>query len=159
MVQLTLVTVGSLKESYLREAAAEYKKRLSAFCKLTEIELKERKLSENPSEKEIEATLAAEGEEILLAIPPKAYKIALCVEGKRFSSPAFAEKLEEIFLRTGEVALIIGSSHGLSDQVKKAADLSLSVSDMTFPHQLFRVMLLEILYRSFQIQRGGKYHK
>ncbi|MBQ7173505.1 MAG: 23S rRNA (pseudouridine(1915)-N(3))-methyltransferase RlmH [Clostridia bacterium] len=159
MVQLTLIAVGSLKESYLREAAAEYKKRLSAFCKLTEIELKEHKLPEDPTEKEIASALSAEGKEILAAVPPKAYKIALCVEGKRFTSPAFAEKLGEIFARTGEVAFIIGSSHGLSEEVKQAADLSLSVSDMTFPHQLFRVMLLEILYRSFQIRRGGKYHK
>lgn len=159
MVQLTLIALGSLKESYLREAAAEYKKRLSAFCKFTEIELKEHKLSEDPTEKEIKAVLDAEAKEILSSIPPKAYKIALCIEGKHFSSPAFAKKLEEVFSHTGEVALIVGSSFGLSDEVKKAADLSLSVSDMTFPHQLFRVMLLEILYRSFQIQHGGKYHK
>ena len=159
MIQLTLVSVGNLKEPYLREAAAEYQKRLSAFCSFRGVQLKEQKLSDNPSEKEIASALAAEGKEILGALPPKAYKIALCVEGKAFSSPAFAEKLGEVFAKNGEVALVIGSSFGLSDEVKAACDLRLSVSDMTFPHQLMRVLLLEILYRSFQILRGGKYHK
>lgn len=159
MIQVTLISVGGLKEAYLREAAAEYKKRLSAFCKLEEVQLKEQKLPDDPSEKEIASALAAEGKEILGVLPPKAYKIALCVEGKGFSSPAFAEKLGEVFARTGEVALVIGSSFGLSDEVKQACDLRLSVSGMTFPHQLMRVLLLEILYRSFQILRGGKYHK
>ena len=159
MIQITLITVGSLKEPYLRDAAAEYKKRLSAFCRFEEVQFKEQKLPDDPSEKEIENALAGEAKEILSALPPKAYKIALCVEGKAFSSPAFAEKLEEVFARTSEVALVIGSSYGLSDEVKKACDLRLSVSDMTFPHQLMRILLLEVLYRSFQILRGGKYHK
>lgn len=159
MIRMTLISVGNLKEPYLRDAAAEYEKRLSAFCRLNTIQLKEQKLSDNPSEKEVASALAAEGQEILASLPPKAYKIALCVEGKAFSSPAFAEKLGEIFAQNGEVALVIGSSFGLSEEVKAACDLRLSVSGMTFPHQLMRVLLLEILYRSFQILRGGKYHK
>ena len=93
------------------------------------------------------------------ALPQKAYKIALCVEGKQFSSPAFAEKLEEVAQGSSEIALVIGSSYGLSSEVKETCDLRLSVSDMTFPHQLLRVMLMEILYRAFQIQRGSRYHK
>ena len=159
MIQVTLITVGNLKEPYLRDAAAEYKKRLSAFCRFEEVQLKEQKLSDDPSEKEIVASLTAEGKEILSALPSKAYRIALCVEGKQFSSPDFAARLEEVFARTGEVALVIGSSYGLSEEVKRACDLRLSVSEMTFPHQLMRVLLLEILYRSFQILHGGKYHK
>lgn len=159
MIQLTILSVGGLKESYLREAAAEYEKRLSAFCRLTQVQLKEQKLPDDPSEKEIASALSAEGKEILAALPQRAHKIALCVEGKQFSSPAFAERLGEVFAKGGEVALVIGSSHGLSDDVKAACDLRLSVSEMTFPHQLMRVLLLEILYRSFQILRGGKYHK
>ena len=159
MIQVTLISVGNLKESYLRDAVAEYKKRLSAFCRLEEVQLKEQKLPDDPSEKEIASALLAEGKEILAALPPKACKIALCVEGKSFSSPDFAAYLGEVFARTGEVALVIGSSYGLSKEVKEACDLRLSVSDMTFPHQLMRVLLLEILYRSFQILRGGKYHK
>ena len=159
MIQVTLITVGNLKEAYLRDAAAEYKKRLSAFCRFEEVQLKEQKLSDDPSEKEISSALAAEGKEILASLPPKAYKIALCVEGKQFSSPDFAARLEEVFARTGEVALVIGSSYGLAKEVKEACDLRLSVSEMTFPHQLMRVLLLEILYRSFQIRKGGKYHK
>ena len=159
MIQVTLITVGNLKEAYLRDAVAEYKKRLSAFCRLEEVQLKEQKLPDDPSEKEIAAALATEGKEILASLPPKAYKIALCVEGKQFSSPDFAARLEEVFARTGEVALVIGSSYGLSKEVKEVCDLRLSVSSMTFPHQLMRVLLLEILYRSFQIRKGGKYHK
>ena len=159
MIRLTLIAVGNLKEPYLKEAFAEYEKRLSAFCKFELIQIKEQKLPDDPSQKEIDACLFSEGREILSALPQKAYKIALCVEGKQFSSPAFAEKLEEVAQGSSEIALVIGSSYGLSSEVKETCDLRLSVSDMTFPHQLLRVMLMEILYRAFQIQRGSRYHK
>ena len=159
MVQLTLVVVGSLKETYWRAAFAEYEKRLGAFCKLHVVEIKEQKLSDDPSDAEIKAALAAEGSAILSAIPPRAYLIALCVEGDACSSETFAKKLESAAAQSGQVALVIGSSYGLSDEVKAAASLRQSVSQMTFPHQLMRVLLMEILYRSFQILRGSRYHK
>ncbi len=159
MIRLTLVAVGNLKESYLREALAEYQKRLAAFCKPEIVQLKEYKLPDNPSQGEIKAALEEEADRILAAIPGKAYKIALCTEGKQFSSEALAEKLDGILSETGELALIIGSSHGLSERVKRTADLRLSISELTFPHQLMRVLSLEILYRSFSILKGTRYHK
>ncbi len=159
MIQLTVITVGSLKESYWREALGEYEKRLSAFCKPEIIQLKEARVSDAPSAAEIQTALAEEGKRILAAIPPRAYKIALCVEGRQFSSEELAEKLETVLASTGSVALVIGSSHGLSDEVKAASDLRFSVSKLTFPHQMMRVLLLEVLYRSFNILKGTKYHK
>ena len=117
MLSVKIISVGTLKESYLREAVAEYSKRLSAFCKLTVCELREAKLSQNPSQKEIAAALDAEAEAIFAAIPQKAYKIAMCVEGKQISSELFAKKLEDISERTSEVCFIIGSSHGLSEKI------------------------------------------
>lgn len=159
MVQLTLITVGSLKESYWREAVAEYEKRLMAHCKPEIIQLKEVKLSENPSPAEISAALTEEGERILAAIPPRSYKIALCVEGTQFSSEELAHRLDSILLESGSLCLIIGSSYGLSPKVKQACDLRLSVSKLTFPHQMMRVLLLEIVYRAFGILKGTKYHK
>ena len=159
MLQLTLITVGNLKEGYWREALAEYEKRLGAFCKPNLIQLKEARLSENPSQTEIDAALAEEGKRILAAIPPRSYRIALCVEGKQFSSEELAERLDGILSQSASIALIIGSSHGLSDEVKRACDLHLSVSKLTFPHQMMRVLLLEVIYRAFNILKGTKYHK
>ncbi len=159
MIQLTVITVGNLKEGYWREALAEYEKRLSAFCRPEIIQLKEARLSEDPSESEIHAALEDEGRRILAAIPPRAYKIALCVEGRQFSSEELAEKLDGVLAETGNLALVIGSSYGLSPTVKAACDLRLSVSKLTFPHQMMRVLLLEVLYRCFGILKGTKYHK
>ena len=159
MLQVTVAVVGSLKEPYLRDAAAEYEKRLNSFCKLTVVQIKESRLSEDPGEKEIAAALAEEGKQILAHLPPKAYRVALCVEGKQLSSPALAEKLGEIGRTHGSVAFVIGSSYGLSEEVKRQCDFRLSVSELTFPHQLMRVILLETLYRSLSILQGGKYHK
>lgn len=159
MLTVRLITVGTLKESYWRDAAAEYEKRLSAFCRLESVNLKEARLPSDPSPKEIGRALEEEAQQILAAMPPRSYKIAMCVEGKQQSSEAFAKKLEQISGQSGTVCLVVGSSYGLSDAVKNACDHRLSVSEMTFPHQLLRVMLLEILYRSFQIQKGTQYHK
>ena len=159
MVGVKFITLGTLKEQYLRDAAAEYEKRLSAFCKIQIVQLKEEKLPDSPSESEIEKALEREAEKVLAEIPPRAYKIAMCVEGKQFSSEELAEKLGEISERYGEVCFIIGSSHGLSDRVKKACDARISVSRLTFPHQLMRVLLLEAVYRGFNILKGTKYHK
>ena len=159
MLNVKLITIGTLKESYLREAAEEYKKRLGAYCKFTEVNLSEVKLSDKPSQKEIDAALEAEGKQILAAMSPRAYKIALCVEGKQLSSEQLAQKIEQISQTHGEICLVIGSSFGLAPSVKSACDLRLSVSALTFPHQLMRVLLLEVLYRSFSILKGTKYHK
>lgn len=159
MIQVTVITVGNLKESYWRDAVAEYEKRLCAFCKPTVIQLKEAKVPENPSEGEIRTALADEGQRILAAMPPRSYRIALCVEGKQFSSEELAAKLEGVLSENGNLCLVIGSSHGLSDEVKAACQLRLSVSKLTFPHQMMRVLLLEVLYRAFSIIKGTKYHK
>ena len=159
MLSVKIITVGTLKESYLRDALAEYSKRLSAFCRLTVVQLKESKLPDSPTDKEIAAALDAEAKAILAEISPRSYKIAMCVEGKQMSSEKFAEKLEGLTSETSEVCFIIGSSFGLSDKVKSFSDFKLSVSELTFPHQLLRVMLLESIYRAFSISAGTKYHK
>ncbi|MBO5305461.1 MAG: 23S rRNA (pseudouridine(1915)-N(3))-methyltransferase RlmH [Clostridia bacterium] len=159
MLNFRIVCVGTLKESYLREAIAEYEKRLSAFCSFSIVELKEYKLPDSPSPAEIEKALDEEADRILKAVLPRSYQIALCVEGKQFSSEKLAARLEEIEQSFGAITLIIGSSHGLSSKVKAASDLRLSISELTFPHQLVRVMLMEIFYRCFNIIKGTKYHK
>lgn len=159
MIQLTLITVGNLKESYWRDAVAEYEKRLSAFCKPTIVQLKETRLPENPSASEIKAALAEEGKRILEAIPPRSYTVALCIEGKQFSSEELAKKLDSALQQTASICLIIGSSHGLAEEVKSLSQLRLSVSELTFPHQMMRPLLLEVVYRCFSILHGTKYHK
>ena len=159
MVHIKLITVGTLKEAYWRDAAAEYAKRLSAFCRLEEIQLKEEKLAENPTEGEIKVALEKEGGRILAEISPRTYCVALCVEGGQLSSEELAEALDQMEQRSGEVCFIIGSSFGLSPVVKARADRRLSVSKLTFPHQMMRVILLETLYRSFNIRKGTRYHK
>lgn len=159
MLNVKIYVTGTLKEQYYKDAIAEYKKRLNAYCKLDIIEYKEYKLSDEPSQKQIEQALAAEGQRILADISPRAYKIAMCVEGKQLSSEDFAEKLDQIATTHGEVAIIIGSSFGLSDELKRACDFRMSVSKMTLTHQMLRVWLVEILYRCLSITHGGKYHK
>ncbi len=159
MLTVKIITVGTLKEAYWRDALAEYKKRLSAFCHVEEINLKESRLSDRPSAGEISAALESEAQAMLSYLTPRAYKIALCVEGKQFSSEQLAAKLESAMQSAGEMVLVIGSSHGLSERVKAACDLRLSVSALTFPHQMMRVMLMEILYRSMSILKGTQYHK
>ena len=159
MLQLTVITVGTLKEAYWREALAEYEKRLSAFCKPNLIQLKETKLPDDPAQSEINAALADEAKRILAVVPARSYKIALCVEGKQFSSEELAQKIESACTESSSLCLVIGSSYGLAPEVKAACDLRLSVSKLTFPHQMMRVLLLEVLYRSFSILKGSKYHK
>ena len=159
MLNVKIYVTGTLKEQYYKDAIAEYKKRLGAYCKLEIIEYKEYKLPDDPSQKQIEQALYAEGEKILSDISPKAYKIAMCVEGKQLSSEEFAQKLDEIATTNGELAIIVGSSFGLSDSLKRACDFRMSVSKMTLTHQMLRVWLVEIIYRCLSITRGGKYHK
>ena len=160
MLSVTVIALGKLKEKYLRDAVDEYKKRLSAAIKLNIIELSPAPLSQSPSEKEKENALSAEAEMIRAKIPKGAYAIALCIEGKMLSSEKLAGLFESVPLSgKSEIVFIIGSSFGLSESIKKEADLRLSMSPMTFPHQLARIMLLEQIYRATQINYGGKYHK
>lgn len=159
MLSVKIVVVGNLKEEFFRAAEAEYLKRLGGFCKIEVIQLKEERVPENPSAGEIETVLSKEAKAILAAVPQKSYKIAMCVEGKQFSSEELAAQIDRVTSTHGEICFIIGSSHGLSDTVKSACDLRLSVSKLTFPHQLMRVMMSEIIYRSLNILRGTGYHK
>jgi 23S rRNA (pseudouridine1915-N3)-methyltransferase len=159
MLHVTILAVGGLKEKYWADATAEYTKRLAAFCKLEIVELPEYRLPQNPSPAEIAKCVQEEGKRILEKTPPHSYRIALCIEGGEISSEALAAKLRELSNTHSHIVWIIGGSHGLVDEVKKQADLRLSMSPMTFPHQLARVMLLEQIYRGFSIAGGGKYHK
>ena len=160
MLNITLICVGKLKESYLQAACDEYCKRLKTLCKCTVIELPPERLSESPSPGEIAAALEKEGQRILEKAPSGAALIAMCIEGKQLSSEELAQKITSFAVSgTGSLAFVIGGSFGLSETVKQSAALRLSVSRMTFPHQLFRVMLLEQIYRALQINAGAKYHK
>lgn len=159
MVNVKLIVVGNLKEAYWRDAAAEYEKRLGAFCRFQTVQLKEERLSDDPSEGEIRRALETEASKILAEIPTRAYCVALCVEGGQLSSEGLAQKLEDMEQKSGEICFVIGSSFGLSDAVKARAEFRLSVSKLTFPHQMMRVLLLETLYRSFNIRKGTRYHK
>ena len=159
MATIRFITIGTLKEEYLREAVKEYEKRLSGFCNVEQVNLKEAKLPSDPSDGDVRRALAEEAKAIFSAMPDRSYKIAMCVEGKQFSSEELAAKIDSAFSSSNEICFIIGSSHGLDDSVKSAADLRLSVSKMTFPHQLMRVLLLEGVYRCMNIIKGTKYHK
>ncbi len=145
MIKTEIICVGKIKEEFYREAVAEYSKRLSRFTKL---EIKELPEGKNPEAEEASILRASTG-----------YKIALCIEGEKLSSECFAEKIKKLCDSGQTISLIIGSSCGLSQGVKKASDYKLSFSDMTFPHQLMRVILCEQLYRAFMINGGGLYHK
>ncbi|MCL2299842.1 MAG: 23S rRNA (pseudouridine(1915)-N(3))-methyltransferase RlmH [Firmicutes bacterium] len=156
MRRVKLICFGKLKEPYWRAACAEYEKRLGPWCKLETIELNPAALPGEPSPAQVRQALEAEAKLAGEKIPRGAAAAALCVEGEGLRSEAFAAWLEG---QGGEVAFLIGSSYGLSENLKARADLRLSLSAMTFPHQLARMMLLEQLYRAVQIQTGGKYHK
>lgn len=160
MLGVTIIALGRLKEKYLREACDEYIKRLGTLCRLKIFELDPVKTGDNPSQSEIDKALEKESKDILAKIPQNAKVVAMCIEGKQMSS----EKLSAFFENTavsgqGEIVFIIGSSYGLAESVKKRADVRLSMSEMTFPHQLARVMLLEQIYRAFMISNSSKYHK
>lgn len=160
MLEVTVICIGKLKEKFLRDALAEYEKRLSTLCRLSIVELPAEKLSDNPSKKEIEAALFAEGKRILEKIPEHAAVFSMCIEGKELSSEELSKKMFSLAAQgIGKIAFIIGGSFGLSPLVKEKSSLRLSVSRMTFPHQLFRVMLLEQIYRAIQIENKTKYHK
>ncbi len=159
MLTVRIICIGKLKEKYLKDAVAEYGKRLSPLCKFEITELNEEYTPDSPSSAQTAQTVEKESEKILSKIAPSDYVIAMCVEGKNLSSEELSEKLENITLSHSAVDFIIGGSWGLSDKLKSRADLKLSMGRMTFPHQLCRVMLSEQIYRAFQISKGTKYHK
>ena len=160
MLNVNIICVGKLKEDYLRAACAEYQKRLGSFCRLNIIELTPARLPENPNDSQIAAALADEGDRILAKISNSDAVFAMCIEGKMFSSEALSAEIDKLAVGGfGSVSFIIGGSHGLDPGVKSRAKIRLSMSPMTCPHQLARVMLLEQIYRSFMISSGGKYHK
>ena len=160
MFDITLITMGKLKEKFYLSAAAEYTKRLSGYCSFTLLELPEVRLPENPSPAEITAGLEKEAESIFARIPKGAWFCVFTPEGKTLSSEAFAQKLKEVKLSgKSSACFLIGSSFGMADRVKQRADFKLSMGPMTFPHHLARIMVLEQLYRAEAIQAGSKYHK
>ncbi len=159
MIKVTLIALGRLKEKYLREAVSEYEKRLSRYCDLEIIELEPVKLPDNPSKAQVDAALSKEAELIVKRLPKNAELYTLCVEGRQLSSEEFAEKVDDLSQQGRGIVFIIGSSYGLSETVKATAKMRFSLSKMTFPHQLFRVMLLEQVYRAFKINEGSTYHK
>lgn len=159
MTSVTILAVGSLKETYLREGIAEYVKRISSFADCEIRELKEERITCEDNASAVAAALESEGERLLAAVPKGAYTVALCVEGKSLDSPALAATLARAIDQCGKICFLIGSSHGLSPRVKQAADFRLSFSALTFPHQLMRLVLTEAIYRSFTIIAGKKYHK
>ncbi len=160
MLAVTLICVGKMKEPYYAAAFEEYRKRLGAYCRFSLLEVPEQRLPEEPSEKELAAALEKETGEIERVLPAGAVVVAMCVEGESLSSPDFARRIDA-WQTSGNSRLcfIVGGSCGLSERVKRRADLRLSVSEMTFPHHLFRVMLAEQLYRAFNLIDGGRYHK
>ena len=160
MFDITLIAMGKLKEPFYINAAAEYEKRLKAYCKFSIIELPETRLSDNPSPAEIAAGLAKEADLIEAKIPRSAWFCVLTPEGKMLSSEALAEKITQVKLSgKSSACFLIGSSFGIAPRIKQLADFKLSMSPMTFPHHLARVMVLEQIYRSESIQNGRKYHK
>ncbi|MBA4494085.1 23S rRNA (pseudouridine(1915)-N(3))-methyltransferase RlmH [Paenactinomyces guangxiensis] len=159
-MRIQIISIGKLKEKYLRQAAEEYLKRLRSYARVELVELAEEKAQEPIYDAEIAQILSKEGERILRQVHPDSYLIALAIEGKSFSSPAFAGQLQQLITYgKSHITFVIGGSYGLSPEVLKRADLQLSFSKMTFPHQLIRIFLLEQIYRACKINRGETYHK
>ena len=160
MFEITLITMGRLKEKFYLSAAAEYEKRLSGYCQFKLLELPEHRLPDNPSPAEISVGLEKESDLILSRIPKGAWFCVFTPEGRELSSEAFAARLKDVKLSgKSSACFLIGSSFGMAPRVKSRADFKLSMGPMTFPHHLARIMVLEQLYRAEAIQAGSKYHK
>ena len=160
MFEITLITMGKLKEKFYISAAQEYAKRLSGYCRFTLLELPEYRLPENPSQAEITMGLEKEADDILARIPKGAWFCVFTPEGKELGSEAFADKIASAKLSgKSSACFFIGSSFGMAPRVKEKADFRLSMGPMTFPHHLARIMVLEQLYRAEAIQAGSRYHK
>lgn len=159
-MKLKLITVGKLKEKYLKDGIAEYQKRLGRFCKLEMVELPDEKTPDKASESENKAIMAKEAERILAKISDREFVIALAIEGDQFPSEKFSQILEDITVKGySNLTFIIGGSLGLSPSVKKRANLLMSFGKLTLPHQLMKLVLIEQIYRAFMIQQGSPYHK
>lgn len=159
-MKITIITVGKIKEKYLKDAIAEYSKRLSKYCKLEIVEVADEKTPENASETVENAIREKEAERIMKYVKEDAYIITLEIGGKLLSSEELAEKIEKLGIQgTSHIIFIIGGSIGLGKSVLEKSDYALSFSRMTFPHQLMRVILLEQVYRSYRIMNGEPYHK
>lgn len=160
MLNVKIICIGSIKEKHFKDAILEYQKRLTDFCKFSILELPEYRISNNPSNADINKALTEEGKRVLSKIKDKDEVVSLCIEGKELSSVGLSKYINDAAL-TGHstVDFIIGGSFGLSDEVKNRSDLKLSMSRMTFTHQMSRVILCEQIYRAFNILNGGKYHK
>ena len=160
MFDITLITMGKLKEKFYISAAEEYTKRLGAYCRFSLVELPEQRLPENPSPAEISAGLEKEAELIQSKIPKGAWLCVFTPEGRELTSEQFAQKLSEVKISGKSTAcFLIGSSFGMAQKIKDKADFRLSMGKMTFPHHLARIMVLEQIYRAEAIQAGSKYHK
>lgn len=159
MINVTVIAVGKLKESYLRDGCAEYIKRLGAYSRINVVEIDEEKIGDNPSQNQIDCVIKKEGERILKKIPKGSAVIPLCIEGKEYSSPDFSALIEKVSLENSSICFVIGGSFGLSDDVKRLGKVKLSFGKMTLPHQLARMVLLEQVYRAFAISNNSKYHK
>ena len=160
MLTVKLICVGKMREKFYIEAFSEYAKRLQSYCRFESCEIAEQRLPENPKSGEIDAALSKEAAEILRNLPNDAYAVALCVEGKQLPSEGIAKLIADRE-NSGKpkICFIIGGSFGLHESVKSRADMKLSMSEMTFPHHLARVMLAEQIYRGFKINEGSRYHK
>ncbi len=159
-MKISIVCVGKIKEKFFKDAINEYMKRLSKFCKIEIIEVQDEKTEENLSENAEEEIRVREGKRILKALPESAYMILLAIKGEEFASVQFAEKIEKLAVGgTSHIAFVIGGSLGVSKEIYEEADMLLSFSKMTFPHQLMRVVLLEQVYRAYKIINGEPYHK
>lgn len=159
-MKITILTVGKIKEKYLKDAIAEYSKRLSRYCRLEIVETADEKTPDQASEALEKQIRKKEGERLRKYLREDAYKIALAIDGKMLSSEEFAEKIECLGIQsTSHIIFIIGGSIGLDEEILKKADYLLSFSKMTFPHQLMRVILLEQIYRGYRILSGEPYHK
>lgn len=160
MQKITIISVGRLKEEFFKSAEKEYSKRLGGFCDLKIIEVNQQQLPSNPSAGQIDVALETEAEDIISKIPKGSEIITLCIEGKLYSSEELSKVVENnANVGSGSLTFIIGGSFGLSEKVKSKSKIRLSMSKMTFPHRLARIMLLEQIYRAFQIEAGTKYHK
>ena len=158
MTAVTLIHVGDFRESYYREAEAEFRKRLQTYCRFNTVCVSEERISDEGNPALVARALAAEAVRIRAAIPPRSVCVALCVEGKQMSSERFASWLEQT-IPEGPLCFLIGSSFGLDAALKKDCALLLSLSEMTFPHRIARLLLEEQLYRAFSISAGKRYHK
>lgn len=158
-MKINIICVGKIKEKYFVDAINEYQKRISKFSSVEIIEVNEEKISDNPSQKEIEVVKNKEGERLLSKVKEKDYVIALTLSKKELTSEEFAKKIQDIQLTNNTIDFIIGGSHGLSDELLSKVNYQLTFSKMTVPHQLFRVVLLEQIYRAFKINNNESYHK